>query len=237
MTPLDRIAWRRTGWVLLGLVALNACYWLAYAWAPTFHARWLRGEDHLVEWITFLGFAGAGVLCLRLASRRATRRVRLWRLGLALFFLVCAGEEISWGQRVFGFGTPASMVEENEQDEVNLHNLKLSFIHPVAIASWCIKSFGILGPLFLLLRRCGADDPARDFFPSPGVMPVFLAAELLTVLRKSLAPWLADTWGDAIALVVKLDTVEFKEMTWGIAVLLGALALRDALPWRKQHHE
>lgn len=227
MISLDRIALRRSTWVLLGLVALNIFYWSVYALAPALHTRWMRGEDHAIEWLTFIGFAGAGLVCLDLARRRAALWPRLWRLGLALFFIICAGEEISWGQRVFGYGTPESMVEENEQDEFNLHNLKLSYIHPVAIASWCIKSFGILGPLLLLLRRRGPDDPWRNFFPSPGVMPVFVAAELLTKIRQWLMPWLTATWGDATALVVKLDTVEFKEMTWGLSVLLGALALRD----------
>jgi hypothetical protein len=36
---------------------------------------------------------------------------------------VAAGEEISWGQRVFGLETPAALSEANVQDETNLHNL------------------------------------------------------------------------------------------------------------------
>ena len=35
------------------------------------------------------------------------------------------GEEISWGQRVFGFETPEALKEVNEQDEFNLHNLTI----------------------------------------------------------------------------------------------------------------
>src|SRR5690606_8892153 len=45
---------------------------------------------------------------------------------LALVALVClfgAGEEISWGQRVFDIETPQSLMERNAQQEMNLHNL------------------------------------------------------------------------------------------------------------------
>ena len=227
MHDLDRNAWRRTGWTLAALVALNALYWLVFAHAPAFHTRWFRGEDHLVEWITFAGFAGAGVVCARLAARPAPRWLRLWRVGLALFFLICAGEEISWGQRIFGYGTPDAVAAQNEQDEFNLHNLKWAHVHPLAIVSWCLKSFGIFGPLVIALRRRGPRDPWRDFFPAPAVIPLFVAAELLTRVRSALMPWLREALGEATALIVKLDTVEFKEMVWGVAVLCAALSLRD----------
>ena len=46
-------------------------------------------------------------------------------LGLALLFFFGAGEEISWGQRIFGFKTPESLVQVNKQDELNLHNLSV----------------------------------------------------------------------------------------------------------------
>jgi hypothetical protein len=229
MQDADQRAWRRTRWALASLVALNALYWLVFAGAPAFHARWLRGEDRLIEWITFAGFAGAGLVCARLATRPAGRWLRFWRIGLALFFLVCAGEEISWGQRVFGFGTPEAVAEHNEQDEFNLHNLNWVHIHPLAIVSWCLKCFGLFGPLAIALRRRGPRDPWRDFFPAPAVIPLFLVAELITRLRAVLMPWLTRMLGDATALIVKLDTVEFKEMIWGVAVLCAALSLRDIL--------
>ena len=42
-------------------------------------------------------------------------------LGSAFF---CAlGEEISWGQRIFGWGTPEPLCEANWQEETNIHNI------------------------------------------------------------------------------------------------------------------
>ena len=46
---------------------------------------------------------------------------------LGLLFFVLVGEEISWGQRIFGFATPEGMEEKNIQGEFNLHNM--DFLH------------------------------------------------------------------------------------------------------------
>lgn len=228
MNVSGRAEWRRTLIVLAGSFVLFSLYWVVYQRAPAFHARWLRGEDRLVEWVTFCGFLAAGVICLRLLRQPANRWLRLWRLGLAIFFLVCAGEEISWGQRILSFDTPEAVALRNEQDEFNLHNLKFEYLHPLALVSWALKSFGIIGPLVLAARRRGADDPVRLWFPAPAVVPLFAAAELITSVRRWIAPQLEQALGAATALIVKLDVAEFKEMLWGVAVLLAALSLRDS---------
>ncbi|MCX7551500.1 hypothetical protein [Xanthomarina sp. F2636L] len=44
---------------------------------------------------------------------------------LAILFLISCGEEISWGQRIFGWSTPESLMEMNAQQETNFHNLWL----------------------------------------------------------------------------------------------------------------
>ncbi len=48
---------------------------------------------------------------------------RIFFLLLGLLFFVLLGEEISWGQRIFGFETPESIEQRNIQDEFNFHNL------------------------------------------------------------------------------------------------------------------
>lgn len=49
----------------------------------------------------------------------------LFFLLLAVLFLICAGEEISWGQRIFNWQSPQFLLEENAQEETNLHNIRL----------------------------------------------------------------------------------------------------------------
>ena len=44
-------------------------------------------------------------------------------LGMALVFLFGAGEEISWGQRIFNIQSSEYFIENNAQHETNLHNM------------------------------------------------------------------------------------------------------------------
>jgi len=46
-------------------------------------------------------------------------------LGFALLYFFGAGEEISWGQRIFHFQEPPQMAEQNVQGEFNIHNLAI----------------------------------------------------------------------------------------------------------------
>jgi hypothetical protein len=84
----------------------------------------LASEDGLYEYLTATCFLTLVVFMVRLFLR--TRNY--FFLALALVFLVGCGEEISWGQRIFGWRTPASIAQKNIQGETNLHNLDV--FHP-----------------------------------------------------------------------------------------------------------
>jgi hypothetical protein len=49
----------------------------------------------------------------------------LFYLLCGLLFIFCAGEEISWGQRIFNIASPQYFYESNYQQEINFHNLPL----------------------------------------------------------------------------------------------------------------
>lgn len=95
---------------------------------------WIFGAETfdggIVETGTVAFYAGAIALVLTLASRHPGLYGRassgLWR-GLfgfaALAFGLMIGEEMSWGQHILGFGTPAELAAANLQGEANVHNL------------------------------------------------------------------------------------------------------------------
>ncbi len=85
--------------------------------------RELTREDYWVENLTALWFLLAGVLLFATAaSERNPFRLCVYVLGgIAMAF--AAGEEISWGQRIFGFSTPGFLADINVQREFNLHNI------------------------------------------------------------------------------------------------------------------
>lgn len=225
---------RLTILILFAFVAMIAIYWTVYAISPPFHQRWFRGEDRTVEWITFAGFSIASLVTASVFRFRAgmDKWSRLYIAGLALFFFVCAGEEISWGQRVFGFATPVEVKKDNEQGEFNFHNMNFKHFHPLAVVSALIKGFGIVAPLGLLAwRRFDPRDWHRYISPA-ALVPCFLFAEVVVPAQKAIRPWITDRYGPDLALIVKLDTIEMKEMFWGLCVMFAALSIYDA--WVKR---
>lgn len=89
----------------------------------------LYQEDGVFESLTAVLFLIAAFLLAkavflvkgRLKEPGPVRWLSLFYLFTALVFFVYAMEEISWGQRVFGWGTPSAF-EGNLQNETNLHN-------------------------------------------------------------------------------------------------------------------
>ena len=83
----------------------------------------LAREDHWVENVTAISFLLAGLPLFATAwMERNSVRCCVYILGgLAMVFAV--GEEINWGQRIFGFDTPDSLLDVNAQKEVNIHNI------------------------------------------------------------------------------------------------------------------
>lgn len=82
-------------------------------------------EDEYLEWATFWAFLLSFVLAMVGAFRQRKRSGRLpWFLvAVGIFCFAFAMEAISWGQRVLGYRPPAYFLEQNFQQELNLHNL------------------------------------------------------------------------------------------------------------------
>jgi len=84
----------------------------------------IHSEDGIIEYasaiIFFLSSVFAFILSFKFSGHKS--RVIIYRiLSLGLFFI--AGEEISWGQRIFNVETLDIMKKINVQAENNLHNL------------------------------------------------------------------------------------------------------------------
>src|SRR5262245_52630952 len=112
---------------LIGAIALLAVlsFVMKAQFRPVF--RFVTAEDSLLEWPQFACLVGAsrlfGYLGLRFV-REGQRAMGLIYLLLALGAFFVAGEEISWGQRIFGWGTPEALDEINHQGETNVHNIR-----------------------------------------------------------------------------------------------------------------
>lgn len=126
LLPAHRAARDASRSVLAALVTVEVIAVALCLLAATSERTWtqIAQEDGSIEWATFVAFmlaAGWLVVSVRTLSRS------WWYQGacvlLALFCVVVAGEEISWGQRLFGFKPPDVFLERNFQQELNIHNV------------------------------------------------------------------------------------------------------------------
>ena len=85
-------------------------------------------EDGLVEYSTSI-FLFVACLALLGLARTAPGYKRYLLAFYALAFFFAAGEEISWGQRIFGWESGEFWQENNYQGETTLHNLVVGDIH------------------------------------------------------------------------------------------------------------
>ena len=85
---------------------------------------WLRSEDGPLEWIQFIEYIISSLFALMIFFKQKKKKEInsiIWLL-ISLFCFVIAGEEISWGERLTGFGIN-SISSLNVQGETNFHNL------------------------------------------------------------------------------------------------------------------
>ncbi|MEE4206185.1 MAG: hypothetical protein V2I39_07830, partial [Erythrobacter sp.] len=127
----------------------------AIADAPTFTR--LFEEDGPFEYASAVLYFWAAGACIVLALRVDGRaRLRLWLAGLAALFVFVGGEEVSWGQRLFGFGTPEELAAVNVQGEFTLHNVWSNslFVYPgLAVTAALLFVLPLLHRHHLVMRR------------------------------------------------------------------------------------
>lgn len=136
-------------------------------------------EDGIIEYLSVLFLLAcccfAAILAFKFSDNRARR---ITHTLLALLFFVMAGEEISWGQRLFNIETPEVLENINIQGELNFHNLFGYMTDHMFIAA--IFIYGFIMPVISQLTLF-----SHKFFDylgipiaSPGLAVGFLVASL-----------------------------------------------------------
>lgn len=233
--PAVATAWRERGRTALTFVVLAAiCVALSVVMAHS-PSRWqaLGQEDGPVEWATVHAFlAAAAWNAVRCWPRASGPRARLLVLGVLAFCVVVAGEEISWGQRLFAFQPPEAFLEHNFQQELNVHNVlmnertlgfRLDSRHLVAVIALC---FGVLGGV---LRPRARWSVLSAVAPPPMFAPLFLvvvATELTYPV--DLAGEAAEMMLGMLFLASALHVAPPPRSSVAVAVLLAPLLLGTA---------
>lgn len=117
------------------IVYFIVCWFVGYAKAMCMVSDEAFGhvikEDGWVEYLTFLFLALAAIIFginTVKAVKQGNRKQVIFNLLACAVFIFGAGEEISWGQRIFGVSTGEYFMEHNYQGETNLHNLEFDGI-------------------------------------------------------------------------------------------------------------
>ncbi len=78
-------------------------------------------EDCFVEYLGFIFLFIAGFFLLYSSILRLRKKIKMQAISwllliMGIIFIIAAFEEISWGQRIFGFDTPDKLMEINKQE-------------------------------------------------------------------------------------------------------------------------
>jgi hypothetical protein len=154
--------------------------------APEFYRDFIDGELGLIELATpVISIVGAiiGFKLMRIASALPSARIRIWMLLTTLGCIYFAGEELSWGQHLVGWGTPAYLEAINDQEETNLHNISSWFDQKprLLLEIWVLVG-GIIWPLRIWSGKAQTAAISAEsywFWPSIELLPTALLAILI----------------------------------------------------------
>lgn len=169
-------AWWRVHWkkFLLFLPIYSWFLFFLASFLPFDFLAHLAGEDNVIEYLQFFLLA-SGVMAASIGVYRAGMSKNL-KLGLFLFlvaitFIFLAGEEISWGQRIFDLQPTEALRERNRQGEYTLHNLEE--IHDQVIYLYIVVSLsGTIGVALTKISR--EKNPFTKFLPQPYLIGFFI---------------------------------------------------------------
>jgi len=87
-----------------------------------FDLRFLTNEDGIVEYLSVAFWMIGIIFSVRILLKSKSKK-KIVPFVILIVCFIFLGEEISWGQRIFGFETPQLIAAANRQSEFNFHNL------------------------------------------------------------------------------------------------------------------
>ncbi len=160
-------------------IFLIICLFLIRTWPGGIFFRIIR-EDNLFENLQFIFYILAAFLSFLLTIRSFKNKSKLTTIYFSFFTLVLlfiAGEEISWGQRIFNISSPVIAIQNNTQQETTIHNLRglndLQFIFYI-IFSLYLSSAWIFIKTFPKKMRNQFSQFTPDWYFSFYFIPIFI---------------------------------------------------------------
>jgi len=174
-------------WLALFLVILSS-----KLYSPEIYGYFER-EDSFSEYFQSLNYFIASIVSFFIVSlgiRNKQFLLSILYCFLGVGFLFVSLEEISWGQRIFGYSNPEYFSENNVQNELTIHNLN-SFqplLRHIYIAISAYGAFAwIFSPLLLSKFNTGCKSVVNycvaEWYLAPYFLVCFLIYSFLHYLR------------------------------------------------------
>ncbi len=186
--------------------------------------RYMYTELGIIENITVVALLVAIIACfLFLKASTDFKFLKIWMIIFLLGSIYYAGEEISWGQHYFGWGTPESWQSVNDQQETNLHNTAAIFDQiPRTLLSIAALIGGVLIPIY---RRFKKHIPDKNsffdwLFPTYVCIPAALLSLLVSWHEK-----LYKLLDINIPVVLDIRAGETKECLLALFMMVYALSV------------
>lgn len=187
-------------------------------------------DDSLIENLgtLYLFFASAIFLFLFSKDRKGNdfiffkSKKNIFYLLLGILFFFAAGEEISWGQRIFDWQTSDWFGQYNSQKETNLHNLVFFSANKLFTLFWLL--YCIIVPILNKVSSIIADFFQRINLP---IVPIWLSVFFLISYVASYSfTHIYEEKGYGHAIVeVKETTAYFLFFIFSIYVLLESKSI------------
>jgi len=196
-----------------------------------FYKATMRHETGIVELSTVLFLVIATIFGVRLFLDRERLPAKWMGTWMLLFTLGCiyfGGEEASWGQHYFGWGTPEALAAVNAQHETNLHNISGLFDQvPRALLGFGVFIFGVIVPIVMRVRTGEWRSPAGPLGPAIPTAVCVPAAILTSVI--AFPERIVEAFGHPIPYWMDISPGETKEYYFGLFLMLYAWSL-----WRRR---
>ena len=213
-------------WLATGLpVLLTVLPYFLNAFFPATAEFYFRKESGIVENITVILLLAATLITAY--TMLTTTRMpdfgyrKFYLFWLAAYLMGCIyflGEEISWGQHFFGWGTPDTWQAVNDQQETNLHNTSALFDQiPRAIITLGILIGGLIIPLALRARGTALQTGSLPALVLPDMNCVPAA---IAVVFVSLHDKLYDLAGTDVPAALDIKDGEVKESLIALFILI-----------------
>ena len=215
-----RLVWL---WLPLAWIVFNIGWRIADE--PSYRQLWdseLGPEENITALLLLIAVV-AGLATLARWRQLGSPLAVTWVAAMTAGCFYFGGEEVSWGQHWFGWGTPEGIAAINDQGETNLHNMSswLDQKPRLALELWTVIG-GVLAPLGLAARLGLTTGFWTWVWPPRIVLPsAVLALAVGWLERIKGAAGLSDQW----PIDVRLS--ETQEWYFALFLMLSLLAIRQ----------